>query len=73
MFTCYLTVIGSTQTSELTISKSRLGGYDFDWAMLVMETIMPASKYCDDYPASDSLTFTNVALDGSTVDWTTRV
>ena len=34
---------------------------------------MPASKYCDDYPASDSLTFTNVALDGSTVDWTTRV
>ena len=41
--------------------------------MLVMETIMPASKYCDDYPASDSLTFTNVALDGSTVDWTTRV
>ena len=46
--------------------------YDFDWAMLVCETIKKDGQ-CASLPADDAgLTFTNVTLDGASADWTTR-
>lgn len=61
------------KTSDLKISRSRLGGYDFDWAMLVCETV----KFDDDcaaLPAQSSLSFTNVTLNGfKSIEWKERV
>ena len=60
------------EDSTLTISKQKLGGYNFDWAMLVCETIKQDGQ-CASLPADDAgLTFTNVTLDGGAVDWTER-
>ena len=62
-----------SETSTLTITKKDLGGYDFDWAMMVHETIMSKTGYCDEYPSSDSISYTNVKLDGAVPEWTNRV
>jgi hypothetical protein len=61
------------ETSVLKITKEATGGYDFDWGMLVHETIMSKTGYCDEYPQGDSITYTNVFLDNVSVDWTERV
>jgi len=60
------------QTSNLQISRSRAGNCDYQWAMLVLETIMSRNT-CRDYPSSDSLTFTGVSVGGTYPKWTTRV
>ena len=61
--------------SVLTIQKSALGcDCDFEWAMLVHETIMDKNDYCDEYPAGSSgIEYTNVYLDGASVEWKERV
>jgi hypothetical protein len=59
------TNVNSGESSVLTITRAKLGGYDFDWAMLVCETIKDTGQ-CDSLPADDAgLTFTNVTLDGN--------
>ncbi|GMH63912.1 hypothetical protein TL16_g03837 [Triparma laevis f. inornata] len=65
----------SGEESILTITKDALGcDCDFEWAMIVHETIGKKTGYCDDYPADSSgITYTNTRLDGEAVDWTTRV
>ena len=57
----------------LKITKEAMGGYDFDWAMLVHETIMAKTGYCDEYPESNGIEYTNVFLDGKALNWTERV
>mmetsp|Transcript_27589 Transcript_27589/g.55158 ORF Transcript_27589/g.55158 Transcript_27589/m.55158 type:complete len:263 (-) Transcript_27589:44-832(-) len=63
------------EESVLTIERDALGcDCDFEWAMLVHETIMDAKGYCDEYPAGSSgIEYTNVYLDGATVAWEERV
>eukprot|EP00937_MAST-01D_sp_MAST-1D-sp2_P002703 g2703.t1 len=65
----------NTNTGEstvLTISKEKLGGYDFEWAMLVCETIKQNGQ-CSSLPADDAgLTFDSVSGDGAAVTWTER-
>ena len=62
------------EDSTLKISKAKLGGYDFDWAMIVHETIMASSSYCAEYPASDRVDYSNVELDSELLigQWTER-
>jgi hypothetical protein len=60
------------KSSVLKISKKKLGGYSFDWAMLVCETIKEDGK-CDLLPADPAgLTFTNVTVDDKPITWTVR-
>jgi hypothetical protein len=63
----------ATQKSTvLKISKKKLGGYTFDWAMLVCETIKTDGA-CNELPAAPAgLTFTNVTVDGQPITWTVR-
>ena len=71
-WTVSATNLATGEDSTLTISKQKLGGYDFDWGMLVCETIKKDGQ-CESLPADDAgLTFTNVTLDGGAVTWTTR-
>ena len=70
------TVSGTNQrtkeSSVLRISKKTIGGYEFEWAMLVCETIKPDGA-CDQLPADPKgLTFTNVEVDGQKIDWIAR-
>ena len=59
------TNLNSGESSVLTITKAKLGGYDFDWAMLVCETIKQTGQ-CSSLPADNAgLTFTNVSLDNN--------
>jgi len=61
------------ETSNLQITRAKSCACDFQWAMLVLETIMDEGV-CADYPASNSLLFTGVQLNnGTTPQWTTRV
>jgi len=72
-WTVYGENLSSNEKSVLTITKKALGDYVFDWAMIVHETIMAKSEYCDEYPASDGVQYTNVYLDGESLEWTERV
>ena len=65
--------VNSDKESILTITREKLGNFDFEWAMMVYETIMSKDNYCDSLPTSNSLEFTNVLLDEVSVEWTTRV
>jgi hypothetical protein len=60
------------KTTNLQINRSRAGNCDYKWGMLVLETIMNEGA-CDNYPASSSLTFTGVSLNGKYPEWQTRV
>ena len=71
-WTVSATNVNTGEDSTLTISKEKLGGFDFDWAMLVCETIKQDGQ-CASLPADDAgLTFSNVTLDGGGVAWTER-
>jgi len=52
------------QASVLQVSKSKAGGKDFNYAMHVMETIMPSEGYCTLYPASSGVSFTGISAKG---------
>ena len=72
------TVYGeNTNTGEqsiLTITKKALKcDCDFEWAMLVHETITKKTNYCDTYPAPDAIAYTKVMGDGDAFDWVQRV
>lgn len=65
------TNLRSGESSVLSVSKSLLGGYDFEWAMLVCETIKRDGD-CDSLPATTAgLTFSKVSVDGvaQSLDW----
>ena len=71
-WTVSATNLATGEDSTLTLSKQRLGGYDFDWAMLVCETVKRDGQ-CASLPADDAgLVFTNVTLDGGAGTWTER-
>ena len=62
------------EKSVLTIKKDALGcDCDFEWAMLVHETITSKTKYCDTYPSSDTIAYSNVMGDRQPFVWTERV
>jgi len=45
----------------------------FAVAMLVLETILNDDTQCQDLPASDSITFTGVQVNGRPIKWTDRI
>merc|ERR1712107_357586 len=57
--------------STLHISHARAGNCDYDYAMLVNENIN-VNTQCDLMPASDSVIFKNVKVDGKQPQLTTR-
>jgi len=72
IWTVYGVNLRTGQSSNLQINRSRACNCDYKWAMLVLETIMTQGA-CRDYPASPTLTFTDVSVDGEYPEWTTRV
>jgi len=60
------------KVSNLQIARSRACNCNYQWTMLVLETIM-SEGVCSNYPSSTSLTFTNVQVSGMNPQWTTRV
>jgi len=60
------------QNTTLFISYSGVVNTDFHVAMLVLETIMDESQ-CVDLPASNSITFTGVSVNGNKIKWTDRI
>ena len=72
------TVSGTnTRTGESTVlqvAQRTIGArtHSFNWAMLVCETIKRDGA-CDQLPASNRVTFTNVQVDGAPVAWVKKV
>lgn len=62
------------QNSTLRVSHKKAGNTNYEYAMLVMETIMSAENYCSLYPADNGVEFTGATVnDGQHPKWTTRV
>jgi len=72
LWTIYSFNSNSSQNSTLFISNSDVLNTQFHVAMLVLETIMDQSV-CADLPSSDSITFSDVSVNGRAVKWTDRV
>jgi len=72
LWTIYSFNSNSSQNSTLFISNSDVLNTQFHVAMLVLETIMDQSV-CADLPSSDSITFSDVSVNGRAVQWTDRV
>lgn len=74
MWTVSGTNLASGESSVMKISRAKLGNYDFEWAMLVCETVK-FDNDCPSLPADkDGLMFTGVSLNGIPgANWTTRV
>jgi len=62
----------SGQNTTLFISNDNVLDTQFKVAMLVLETIMDQTD-CSDLPASNSITFTGVSVNGHSVEWTDRI
>jgi len=66
----------NTRTAENTtlfISYSSVLNTDFHVAMLVLETILSDDSQCTELPASNSITFTGVSVNGRAITWTDRI
>lgn len=62
----------TSQSSILRISKQALGGYEFDWAMVVSETIKKDGD-CKALPADpNGIVFTNVTVNDQKIEWIKR-
>lgn len=61
------------EESTLQVSYGKVGKQDFKYAMHVLETVMPASGYCSQYPPDDAIEFTGVTTNrGQAMQWQTR-
>lgn len=73
MWTVYARNEANGQESILKVTKGKVGNQDFAYAMHVLETVMPASNYCDQYPPDDQIEFFGIsANNGSGVNWIGR-
>jgi len=71
------TVYGKDETtgedSTLQITSKKTGNMDFAYAVHVLETVMPASSYCDEYPPSGGIDFSSISANhGDSVEWIAR-
>jgi hypothetical protein len=64
--------LNSQQNTTLYVSYSTVLNTDFHVAMLVLETIMDQTV-CADLPASNDITFSDVSVNGHSVQWTDRI
>jgi hypothetical protein len=73
-WTCYAINNANGKTSDLQLTRAKIQDTDFQYAMLVLETIMSATNYCDLYPGGDDkITFTNVKVNNAVPKWTVQV
>jgi len=73
-WTCYGINKVSGKTTNLQVTRAKIQDTDFQYAMLVLETIMPNTGYCNLYPGGDDqVVFTNVKVNNAAVKWTTQV
>lgn len=73
IWTVYARNDANGQESILKVTNSKVGKQKFQYAMHVLETIMPASNYCDLYPPDDKIEFSGISVNhGHTVDWKLR-
>jgi len=66
----------NTRTMEnttLLIDYNDVQNTDFHVAMLVLETILGDDSDCKELPASNSITFTDVSVNGRAITWTDRI
>lgn len=62
----------TSQSSTLTISADKTGNSQFQWAMVVLETIMP-EKQCKLLPGGQrTVTFTGIKVNNAVPSWTTQ-
>ncbi len=62
----------TSQNTTLFISDANVLNTEFHVAMIVLEIIMDESA-CADLPSSNSITFSDINVNGKTVKWTDRV
>jgi len=73
-WTCYGLNTASKKTSVLTVTNAQIQNTEFQYAMLVLETIMSNTNYCDLYPGGDDkCVFTNVKVNNAAAKWTIQV
>jgi len=73
IWTVYARNDANGQESVLQVTNSKVGSQDFKYAMHVLETVMPASNYCSEYPPDNQIEFTDIsANNGAGVQWETR-
>jgi hypothetical protein len=74
-WTCYGINKASGKTTNLQITRAKIQDTDFQYAMLVLEIVMPNANDCALYPGGDDkVVFTNVKVNNAAVPkWTPQV
>jgi hypothetical protein len=73
-WTCYAINKNTGKTSDLQLTRAKIQNTDFQYAMLVLETVMPNTNYCNLYPGGDDkIIFSNVKVNNAVPKWTTQV
>lgn len=73
VWTVYGKNMATGNESKLQVSHSKMKNLNFTYAMHVLETVMPASGYCGDYPQSDAIEFTGISANhGERLQWLSR-
>merc|ERR1712187_773720 len=59
--------------SKLQVTRKKTGNMDFAYAVHVLETVMPATGYCSEYPPSGGIDFHGISANrGASVNWIAR-
>jgi len=62
------------KTTDLQLTRAKIQNTDFQYAMLVLETVMANTGYCNLYPGGDDkVVFTNVKVNNAVPKWTIQV
>lgn len=73
IWTVYGKNLATGQESKLQVTRKKTGNQDFNYAMHVLETIMPAAGYCGDYPPDGAIDFTGISANhGQSVPWISK-
>jgi len=74
-WTCWAINKNDSKTSDLVLTSAKIQNTVFQYAMLVLETVMPASGYCNLYPGGDDkIVFTGVKVNNAAVaKWVPQV
>jgi len=73
-WTCWGINKATNQTSDLILTSAKIQDTVFQYAMLVLETIMPTTNECKLYPGGDDqVVFKNIKVNNAVPKWTVEV
>jgi hypothetical protein len=73
LWTVYAKNARTGEESTLQVTKKKTGNMAFPYAMHVLETVMPATGYCNEYPPGGGVAFHGISANGgANVQWITR-